>query len=632
MIQFAPAIAADPVMDEVAEIFTPRKRIKPSQWAEENRILKEGTTPAPGRWRNDYFPWIEAIIDAWFLEVTKDGIVTMKPAQHGITDLFVTLAGYFADQEGGPMCFACTTADDARDFVLNRLDPMIEGSPRLSKIFLRGKANHETILSKMYAGGKVNFVGSGSPNKFISQPYRFFFMDEEDQLKDFPLLGSARSVAEKRVGEYRTRVRCGIFSWAHPTLPDRGVARSYKQESDQREWTLTCPHCGDDIVPRWKDVRVADRDPETAVYITPCCAVPLTDAQRWKATRSGRFVSQLDDKAARRRRYIGFHFSALCHPRISLFELASEYCACVSESQIKVFFNMRMGEPYTPAKFVLTEEAIRAKCGEIAENTCPSDTVFITAGADVQKAGTIFYTVIAWTRRGNAVVIDYGTVQGFAAMDSLSRGFTTTRPDGSVLRISAGGMDYGFETREVYSFCRQDHGGVPWIPVKHTPGVRADVQVRYKKTIDPSRPEMGEMTRLELCRDYWMDRAIGRFSPEADPGVGGSVVLPTGVSDEFINHVKANVQHEEVDEFGHPRIAWVKEKGVRDDYLQAMVFAEVVAVHKGLDKIHELAPAAPQPRQDEIAAGVVQREDRSEGRAGRYTRGRRGRAGRGPYG
>jgi len=633
MIAIPECVIEDPVWESVADIFTPRQRQRPSDWAEQHITLKDGTTPVPGPFRCDYVPWTRPMLDVLHDEPWKEGWVAQKGAQLCVTVIALVLVLSLADQEGGPIGFATTTHDQAKKFSDSRVEPMIEGSRRLRRLFLQGRSSHETRLYKPFSGGSLSMFGTNSSNQLISNPFRWFVLDEEDQLRDFEHLGSARAVAEKRLAEYATRVRTAIISYAHPTTDDKGVALTYRLESDQREWMLRCPHeaCGQEFAPSWSHVKIEDRDPGSATYLCPHCAKAISDSQRWAASMEGRFVSTLPPEIAIKRKYAGFHISALCHPRITLQTLAAEYVACVSESQYRVFFNMRMGEPYTASKYVMTEEKIRAKEDpRRLDRSCPSNTVYITCGVDVQKGGVLYYRIDAWTRNGNCVVLEIGRVQGWAALDNLLRTFTSQRgtgPNGGgTLRIAGCGIDYGFLTREVYDFCRLDHGGVPCIPMKHQPGVRQDDPIRYKKTFDPNRLSIGALTRLELCREVWMGRQLGRF--DADPEIGGSIVLPLGVSDEFINHMKANHLVEEIDDNGHAREFYRKEPDRRDDWMQCGVYSEVIAVHgpggmPGIDKLHELPPEKPTERHAEIREGLVQREARSEGRAAAYGRGRR---------
>jgi len=612
-------IIDDPVLLDVAEIWEPRDRMMPSEWAERERELNPDCTPQAGRWRNDYLPWIIPMIDAFILEPLKLGIVVMKYAQAGISDLFITLLGYLYDFEPGPVIFVCSRKDQARKFGLERFDYMIDHSPALRKKFRRGKANNETLYYKEAEGGPLMLAGSGSANEFISNPARYGAVDELDDVGVIPGHGDAWHVLEKRLGEYKTRVRCGLFGWAHPGIPGHGIAKIFKDDSDQREWTFDCPHCEGPISPDWDiNVRIDENDPETAVFVCQHCGCEISDAQRWRATRAGRFESQLPPEEARKRRYIGFHVSKLCHPRITVLELAVTFCACTTEPQLKVFYNKDMGKPYLPASFMLTEEMIRQREREIGRRRIPEDTFVITCGVDVQKPKqnpTLYFVVSAWTVRGTEVVIEYGRVQGWSILDVLLREFHATAPSDREMRIALCMIDHGYETKQVYSFCRQDHAGVPCLPYKHTPGVKEDAPTRAKTTVDPLRPELGALSRIETCRTYWMERALGRFPVDLDEVNAGGIILPHGVDDEFVNHCLANIRSEELDEHGHPVVEYIKEVNRRDDWLQCLVAAEIGAVAKGLDRQHKAIPTAPPKRQKEIAEGLVEPESMTRQRA-----------------
>ncbi len=575
-------------------------------------------------------PWIAPILDAFDDNPWCEGWALMKPAQSAGTEIGITFIGHLFDQDPGPTLFLCTTDTQARQFAIDRFEHMISSAAVLRGKFLRGKANRETLLVKPAIAGKLVISGSNSPNSLISEPFRYVFIDEEDRLPVFPGIGTAREIAQRRTNEYVTTSRCGIFSWAHPTKPKRGIAHVFYNLTDQREWTLCCPHCDGDIVPKWSHVVITDRDPDTAEYRCPHCGEQLTDQERWTATTAGRFVSQLDDEERERRHLVGFHYSRLCHPRVTLLELAIKFCACVSESQLRVFYTMDMGEPYEDASFVITTEGIRAKIDQrMTGRACPTDTKFITAGCDVQKGSEeiiLYYTVSAWLPNGNQVLLEFGRILGWSALDALLRTFESQR-GAETIRIRACGIDYGWKTRDVYSFCRQDHGGVPCIPMKHTPHVEADQAVRQKKVRDPLHPEFGLITRLELCRDHWMDRALGRLSPEADPEIGGSTILPATINEEFEGHIKSARRVEIIDRHGHSKITWEKEKGDRDDWLQCLAYGEVVAVALGLDRMHEAIPQRPKDQDREIREGVATRRERYHGRPGGYIRGRRGRRG-----
>lgn len=632
MISFPTEVVACPVLDRVSEIWTPREVIRPSEWAERERFVSPEASPEPGQWRNDFLPWIKPILDALFNEPDKLGWVVKKYAQAGISELYCTLVGWFYCFMPGPTIYLCSRKDDARKFGIERFDYMIEQSRSLRKIFRRGKSHNETMYYKESSGGALTLGGAGSANDFISKPARHVAADEYDDIGIIPKHGDAWEVLGKRLGAYETRVRTTRCAWAHPTHPNFGIAKLYRTQTDQRTWMIRCPHCGKRFKPAWDQVKIDDGDPGTARHECPHCTKVITDAQRWQASRDGEFVSQLPAADQAKRRYIGFHISKLCVPRLALLDLAFEYCNCISEAQLRVFYNKVLGEEYLPASTVITEDMVRQREDHRhVDRTCPSDTLFVTAGVDVQKpkhTPTLYFAAVAWTALGTGVVLEYGRVRGWMVLHNWLVSFHSRKSDSSdELRISACAIDHGYETQQVYSFCRQEHSGVPCIPFKHTPGVTEDQPTRVKERPDPLRPELGSIKRIETSRTYWMDRALGRFNPDQDPALGGSIILPHGMDQEFVNHILASIRVEREDEHGHPIIDYVKEEGRRDDWLQCLVGAEIVAVARGLDKLHQLVPAGPPRKQREVAEGLVepQTRERQIDPTGRYRRNRRSR-------
>ena len=171
--------------------------------------------------------------------------------------------------------------------------------------------------------------------------------------------------------------------------------------------------------------------------------------------------------------------------------------------------------------------------------------------------------------------------------DRLSREWK--RDDGAMIRIERCLIDanWGSSTDVVYQFCRQDHGGIKIVPIKHSPYVTRDDPTLKKKNRDPLHPELGVLTRLELSRDYWLDRVLGRFQADADPEIGGSVVLPPETSNEFIQHFKANHQVELEDRHGHLFRSWERGQYTPDETISSRV-----AKHRGHGDLGDYASQA----------------------------------------
>lgn len=622
------------LLNEVADIWTPTPPERPSVWAERERWVSPDASPQPGRWRNDFMPWCASMLDVLYDEPTKAGWVCMKPAQAGVSELYVTLLGWLYCHVAGPVIYLCSRKEDARKFGLERVQYMIDRSPQLRRIFRRGRANNETMYYKEAAGGALHLGGAGSANDFISKPARHVGCDEYDDIGLIPKHGDPWAMLEGRLGAYGTRCRTTRCAWAHPTHPGFGVAKLYRDQTDQRTWCLLCPDCGELFKPLWDHVTIAvEDDPTSATFACPHCGVVLPDAQRWRAAERGRFVSQLPEAEAATRSLAGFHFSKLCTPRVALADLAKQYLACRTEAQLRVFYNKVLGLPFEPASVVITEGAVLERADERhTDRTCPTDTAFIVGGVDVQKPKsnpTLYWAVAAITRRTLMWVLEYGRCRGWGALhEILATWSSPVRETKRALRIRAAAIDCGYVTRQVYDFCRVGHAGVEVVPYKHTPGVTPDEQHRIKTTTDPLRPELGPLKRVETNRTHYMDRVADRF--HAEPGQAGGIVLPRGVDRTFINHLLAPTRIEQEDEHGRLGAHWVKEVEAHDDWYQALVGCELMAVALGVDRLYQYDDPRPAAAAD-LVHQLVEPEELGRQRArkigahGKYRRSAHGR-------
>ena len=65
----------------------PRRRILPSEWADQNRMLSSKTSPKPGRWRTDTNPILREPMDCLGVTVPVREIVVMFPIQMGKSEI-----------------------------------------------------------------------------------------------------------------------------------------------------------------------------------------------------------------------------------------------------------------------------------------------------------------------------------------------------------------------------------------------------------------------------------------------------------------------------------------------------------------------------------------------------------------
>ena len=169
---------------------TPLPKTTVSTWADEYRILSS-TSAEPGRWKTSRAPYQEEIMNAF----TQPGIrrvVVMSSSQVGKSDVMNNVIGRFAHLDPCAIMMIQPTIEMAQDYSKTRISPMIRDTKVLSRIFYdvkdgaqqntsKTRDGNNTILSKIFPGGRLIMCGANSPAGLASRPIRILLADEVDR-------------------------------------------------------------------------------------------------------------------------------------------------------------------------------------------------------------------------------------------------------------------------------------------------------------------------------------------------------------------------------------------------------------------------------------------------------------------
>jgi len=253
-------------------------------------------------------------------------------------------------------------------------------------------------------------------------------------------------------------------------------------------------------------------------------------------------------------------------------------------------------------------------------------------GADVQAPRmnpTIYISAGVYTVSGMLYIVALERVSGFAAYHNFLRNFTVQVDQPSPLAaamesrmwVRAAGIDTRYETGQVMDNSRlavyTSHGGalVLQVPVAHAPQLNADqpaLMAPERKRINPQRPELGAIDYFYLHRHSWVDRLIRRFGE-------GRIKILCREPDGLRAHLTANSLRPAPKVHGQAseQMVWTKPDEYRDDWLQAMVYAEAVASLKlKLDSIHALAIEGQAAEQVNAPSGHVEQGHESRWKNG----------------
>lgn len=581
------------LLQAALDVVRPIERLKPSEFAVKYRKLKPGTTARSGAWSHEGFEFLVPIVDAE-QEAIEAGLrfVFMKPAQIGGSEAMINNAAWVQTYYPGPSLYLTSKDDVAKEFSRDRIGYLCETCEPLARKHLAGKAHGELIQTKRFTDGKLTISGGKSVLNFQSQPYRNVRIDEADSLADeLRGHGDPIKLADLRTAAYAMFGTTSLAAFAHPSERDHGVGKLYYELSDQRRGFVPCPHCTAWFWLQWDHVKVlaradqsraeAERDPSCYVYVTPCCAVELTDGYRLAAARRSEQRSTLPPEVAKTKTWVGVHTSHLYTKPLA--ELAAHWIQGIDSPSVRrVFVNKILGDVYNDATTRVTVEVWDALVleedvpGSFVLGTVPHEVQWLTAGQD-SGIHELHWAVWGWgyVRSEGGVpmlcgwLIDAGVEAGPAKLDASRT--TLNASDLGVfsqliyerrwpgvsgerhLPVDLGLHDSGWQPIGAYEFCRMTNAdakrqrraprafpskGMAHDSRSRAPAITWGAPPRYRiGDHDVYDPDMkpAHLNTFALKLD-WLGLPEQRFATAR--GVRRPLlVLPRGIPDGFTDHL-----------------------------------------------------------------------------------------------
>lgn len=323
--------------------------------------------------------WIEPLCD-W-----SPKQVYLKCAQVGGTTA-MSIKLLFAMQKWGlNAIYTMPTADDAKQFVGGRLNPIIRINPALDSLV----QDADSVEQKRIGQHLAYFRGTMTDRAALSVPSDLNVHDEEDR--------SNRTI----IDQYASRQQHSAFKWewrlSNPSTPGNGVDRFWKQ-SDQKHWFVKCSHCNHQQFLSWPD----SIDQDLGIYVCKSCHGELSDDVR----RKGRWVPI---KYEVKPEYSGYWFNLMMAPWVT----AKEVVKLNRTKSPDYFYNFVLGLPYAGAGNKLNESEFWANLREKDENIY-SDPIVIAVDSGLPN----------WVVIGNKQgVFFHGHYDGWGEINNLMKRF-----------------------------------------------------------------------------------------------------------------------------------------------------------------------------------------------------------------
>ncbi len=402
--------------------YVSRRGLKPlpktsvSTWADSYRMLSN-TSAEPGKWRTSRAPYQKDIMDA-FTEPGIHRVVVKSCAQVGKSDIMMNVIGRFAHLDPCAIMMLQPTIDMAQDFSKTRIAPMIRDTKVLNSLFcdVASRDANNTILSKIFPGGRLIMCGANSPAGLASRPIRVLLCDEVDRFPDSAgTEGDPVDLAAKRMTTFWNRVM-GLFS----TPTNEGSSRIDEEymAGTQEEWQHQCPNCGEyhkllvNDMHTDADQAEGHRGKKTFVvhsvtWRCPDCGFSFSERDM-KAAPQKYVAHNLD---ARKNGCRSFSLNAFSSPWISWTEIMREWLEAQGDPEReKVVKNTRFGESYKQAG-AFADEVPFLRRREKYGAELPAGVKVLTAAVDTQD-NRLEYEVCGWGRDEESWGIFKGIILG----------------------------------------------------------------------------------------------------------------------------------------------------------------------------------------------------------------------------
>lgn len=256
--------------------------------------------------------------------------VWLKPPQIGATVCQTIKSFYVAKKYNRQIIYTLPTQSDVQEMVGGSINRIIAQNPVLMKWI----KDHDTVEQKQVGDSMIFYRGTFTAKQAMMIPSGLNIHDEVD--------ASSADV----ITQYENRLQAqedGGWRWyfSHPSVAGHGVD-IYWEQSDKKEWVITCEHCRKQQILTWPESLDRERD----CYQCKYCKGELSDETRingaWKPTAIGTFS--------------GYHVSQLMLFNKSASDIFASKDDPRKDEQF--FYNYVLGLPYVGSENKITSEQV----------------------------------------------------------------------------------------------------------------------------------------------------------------------------------------------------------------------------------------------------------------------------------
>lgn len=342
----------------------------PTLWVRKHAIKNEVGTPIDFTKR----PWLWDIYN----DLTPNQVF-LKPPQIGATVMNTLKSLWVAKVLKRQIIYTLPTQGDVQDMVGGSFNRIIAQNP----ILMEWVKDHDTIEQKSVGDSIIFYRGTFTQKQAMMVPSGLNIHDEVD--------ASDPNV----ITQYETRLQAqedGGWRWyfSHPSLAGHGVD-VYWQQSDKKEWWITCQNCSKEQVMSWP----GNIDMQRQVYVCQFCKVELSHEAR---CLKGRWLNQdgveWTGEIAGGYLFSGWHVSQLMLWNKTAKHIIDAYNDPLKDQQY--FWNYVLGYPYVSSDDRIEPKVVLRNCVDVVNEQQGRVVIGVDTGlglhmALMNKDGLFYY-------------------------------------------------------------------------------------------------------------------------------------------------------------------------------------------------------------------------------------------------
>lgn len=452
-------------IDAFREGIKPDPLLTVSQWADEKRILPSKSSAEPGRWRTSRTPYLREIMDELSPHTPTQEVKVIKATQLGFTEVGNNLILCYMDNYPCPIQMIMPTEKLAIKHSKAKLTPSIKMIPSLMQKIKDAKTKDDGggTTEKEFDGGMFSLGWSFSASSFASFSARVEILDDIDRFPDdVEGEGSPVDLGRNRTDAFPNRK---IYINSTPKYKNGPIDREY-QDSDQREYNMLCPRCGEYIVFDFNEEdmhfvfewdKIKFKLLSDVTYRCTHCEGLIQEHEKTSMMDEANGAKWIPNNPTHHHK--GYKINSFYSPLgwVEWESIVRDWLKAKKAEEggdntvMQRFWNTRLAKPWAEAFQSTSADDIILLKNSLDPGIVPTDTAALVMSVDVQL-DHFWYTVAALKFGSSKHIIRYGRAETWAELEEIMYTHYLGE-NGATYMVRMCAVDSGYKKDEVYDFC-----------------------------------------------------------------------------------------------------------------------------------------------------------------------------------